>query len=228
MPYLLRRRQTELLEHMDDPHCDLERLERTYSQFSVVNQLVAGWQLVYRRFLRPLMVRQPISLLDIGSGGGDVARQLAHWARRDGLELRLTLADPDGRAFRYAKSRALPPNVRLVRGHSRDLANAGERFDVVTSNHLLHHLSKAELKGLCQDSAQLARHLALHNDICRSDLAYLGFALTWPLFRKSFITADGLRSIRRSYTPAELAKVAPSAWRVETFAPYRNLLLWTP
>ncbi|THE10732.1 methyltransferase, partial [Kocuria rosea] len=95
----LSRRDAELRELMDDPCCDLVALRRTYARFDVVNSLVAGWAATYRRRIRPLAVPgRPLTLLDVGAGGGDVARALARWAQRDGIDLRVTGIDPDARA----------------------------------------------------------------------------------------------------------------------------------
>ena len=68
----------------------------------------------------------------------------------------------------------------------------------------------------------------LHSDLRRSRAAYLGWAATsWPAARDSFLFTDGLRSIRRSYVPAELAAVVPPGWRVHPQAPFRLLLTRT-
>ena len=56
-------------------------------------------------------------------------------------------------------------------------------------------------------------------------LAYaLFFAGSWP-FTGSYIRQDGLTSIRRSYTAAELRAAAPPGWTVARRVPYRNLLI---
>ncbi len=228
MPSLSLKRAPHLREHMDDPACSLDRLHATYRQFGAVNRLFAAWRTVYLCYLRPQLTATPATLLDIGSGGGDLARGLAVWASRDGLELHVTAADPDERAFAYARAQPAPPNVTFEKALSLDLVAAGRRFDVVVSNHLLHHLADAELQALCLDSERLATKLVVHNDIRRSALAYLGFSATWPFFRDSFIVPDGLTSIRRSFAPGELAALAPPGWTVEAAFPYRNLLVYRP
>lgn len=136
----LREREARLLELMDDPECDLRRLESTYRLFGPVNRAVSGWRGLYRDRIRPLLdTSRPFRLLDLGSGGGDIARSLAGWARRDGLALEVTAADPDERAYAFAS--AVPhPGVELRRAWASELADAGERFDLVVSNHVLHHL----------------------------------------------------------------------------------------
>ena len=50
----LRRRDTTVLELMDDPACDEQALRRTYARFGLVNRLVAGWRhAVARTLLSP-------------------------------------------------------------------------------------------------------------------------------------------------------------------------------
>ena len=98
-------------------------------------------------------------------------------------------------------------------------------FDLVTSNHLLHHLDGEALAGLLADSAALVRRRVIHGDLERSRVALAVFGpATLPFARRSFIHTDGLRSIRRSYRRDELAAVVPAGWRVERQFPYRLLL----
>lgn len=207
---------------MDDPACDARLLDNTYRLFGPVNRVVSGWRGLYRSRIRPLLDASPtFRLLDIGSGGGDIARSLAAWARRDGLALEVTAADPDRRAHVFA-GRMPHPGVELRRAWAAELADAGERFDLVVSNHVLHHLD--EVPGFLAESERLAPR-ALHSDIRRSALAYgLYTVATWPAARRSFLYADGRLSIRRSYTLEELRAVAPAGWCVEAGRPFRVLL----
>jgi 2-polyprenyl-3-methyl-5-hydroxy-6-metoxy-1,4-benzoquinol methylase len=222
----LAHRDREVRELMDDPGADLAALRRTYRQFRVVNRLVSGWRRRYRRDLRPLLsADRETTLLDVGCGGGDVARALAGWAARDGLRLRVTGVDPDPRAYAYAVEGGDAGLVDLRCCSSTDLVAEGRRFDVVVSNHLLHHLDDRELAALLADSTVLARRLVLHNDLARSRVAYAGYAVLSRLAGPgSFLRTDGLRSIRRSYRPAELAAVVPAGWRVRRAFGFRLLL----
>lgn len=218
-------RDTDSRELMDDPACDPVRLERTYDQFTVVNRWVSGWRRVYRGRIRPLLhPHRTTTLLDIGFGGGDVPRALAGWARRDGLRLEVTAIDPDDHALDHVA--ALPPSdVRYEKASSADLVARGARYDIVTSNHLLHHLDAAGLTELLADSVALSRELVVHNDLARARSGHAFWAaVTWPLARGSFLHQDGLLSIRRSYTSAELVAVVPAGWHVRSMLPQRLLL----
>lgn len=222
---MLRERDTHAVEEMDRPGCDPARLDRTYAQFSLVNRAVAGWRGIYRTHLRPLLSTDRVTtLLDIGCGGGDLAVLLAAWAARDRRQLEVTAIDPDRRAFEFALRRGRLDAVTFRQASTAELAAEGKRYDVVISNHVLHHLGAAELPQFLAESALLSRGTVLHNDIRRSPAAYaLFYAGSWP-FRRSFIRADGLTSIRRSYTTAELRAAAPPGWAVAPRVPFRNLL----
>ncbi len=227
----LAQRDADAVEEMDRPDCDPARLQRTYSQFGLVNSVVAGWRRTYTRLVRPqLSPQRRNTLLDIGSGGGDVPRALAHWARRDGFDLAITAIDPDARAHTYATGRPAVPGLTFRRALSSQLVAEGRRFTVVTSNHVLHHLDPAALAGLLDDSETLTEALAVHSDISRTRTGYAAFSAgTLPL-RGSYIRRDGLTSIRRSYTPAELRAVLAAdhrpGWSVESAVPFRNLLIF--
>lgn len=221
-------RAVDVRERMDETSADRRMLERTYLRFELVNRVVSRPGLLYRRDIRPRARRGPLHILDVGAGGGDLCRVLAARLRRDRLDAEITALDADERAVDWARAHDDGAGVRYVHATSSDLVEAGEAFDVVMSNHLLHHLTSEELSRLLEDSARLAHPagLVLHRDIERSRTAYALFAIgTLPFERNllagSFIREDGLTSIRRSYTVRELSAIAPPGWRVRGGLPGR-------
>ncbi|KZE88374.1 methyltransferase domain-containing protein [Microbacterium sp. TNHR37B] len=224
----LRDRDTALRELMDDPACDPERLAATLRRFGAVNRLVSAWDRLYRSHVRPaILARAPhgtaARVLDIGCGGGDVVSRLAALARRDGLAAQWLGIDPDPRALDVAMERERD-DVRFRRADSTELRGSGETFDLVLSNHVLHHLAAPALTQFADDSLALSRGPVLHADIRRGRLAYALYAVgITPLAPGTFLRTDGLRSIRRSYHPDELAAALGAGWRVEAPAPFRVL-----
>ena len=226
MGILLRQRAAGDIEEMDRPDCDARLLDNTYRQFGVVNRILSGWRRLYARELRTVTKPDAVTVLDIGSGGGDLAVMLSRWAARDGIAMHITGIDPDPRAARFARQRPPIPGVEFRQAHSGDLVREGAVFDVVLSNHVLHHLAPAELGQFLADSEILAAGKALHNDLVRSPAAFALFSVAALPFRRSFIREDGLTSIRRSYLPAELAAAAPPGWSVERSAAFHQVLAY--
>lgn len=224
-------RDERLAEIMDDPFCDPERLRRTLRRFETINRLVSGWGAVYRSTLRPHLAAlgRPARVLDLGSGGGDLVARLAAAARRDGLDVAWTGIDPDPRAHEVALARGPLPGVAFRCADAETLLAEGDAFDAVLSNHVLHHLG-ADLPGFAAASLTLSRGLVLHSDIARSRLAYGLYAVgVTPFAPGTFLRTDGLRSIRRSYTAAELGAVlrhaSPGTWTVRMPVPFRLLAI---
>ncbi|MCW3766262.1 class I SAM-dependent methyltransferase [Paenarthrobacter ureafaciens] len=224
----LRERDPHAVEDMDRPDCDLQRLNRSYARFPVVNYLLSGWHRTYRERLRPILeTRGSATVLDVGCGGGDVARSLARWAAKDGYELQVTGIDPDERANGFAVRAPAVKGVSYRRAHTSELVAEGLAFDVVLSNHVLHHLNPEQLAGMLRDSEALSSGIVLHNDLKRSNLSYALFAAGfWPLGLGSFICGDGLTSIARSYTAPELRNAAPARWTVEGNGPWHHFLVY--
>ena len=87
-----------------------------------------------------------------------------------------------------------------MRGCRDPAARRGQRFDIVLSNHVLHHLSAVELRAFADDSLGLSAGIVVHSDIRRSRLAYGLYNVgVTPFAPGTFLRTDGSRSIRRSY-----------------------------
>ena len=220
----LSEREPDLREKMDDPDCDINQLRNTYRYFYIVNKLVSGWNFLFRSEILPLLKssRQPITILDVGCGGGDLSAWL--WKLSDHYRQRLSITgvDIDERAISFAKQNFSHRPITFRTAHTSDLVADGEQYDLVISNHLLHHLSQNDLTQLIDDAEQLATRKVLFNDIERSKMAYYSFSvITRPFFPHSFIREDGLTSIRRSYRRKELVEELPSEWEVVRPFPFR-------
>lgn len=228
MPYYLAKRDTESTERMDDPNCDRVELENTYRQFHIINALIARWYYIYKRMILPNIDSSgTTSILDIGFGGGDIPIKLAQWARKDDVQLSVTGIENDSRAYEFVQKNEIPQNVEFRLISSTALLKEGKQFDFVISNHLLHHLDTNNLKRLLSEAKSLSQRMVIFNDIRRSDIGYLLFNLfSRPVFRSSFITSDGLTSIKRSYTVDELSAIIPEDWEVHRLFPFRLLLTY--
>lgn len=222
-------------ELMDDPDADERMLGRTYDRFRIVNALVSRPGGVYRRDIRARARRGRIRILDLGAGGGDLCRDLAARLRRDGLAADITALDADARAIRWAEAHDGGAEITYRCALAEELVAEGAQFDVVLSNHVLHHLSESELAAVLRDTRSLVGEsgVVVHHDIARAGAAYVLFRAATALFARTvlagtFIREDGLISIRRSYTRAELAAVVPEGWTVRTRVPFRLELRWEP
>lgn len=222
MPIILNKRDAHLIEEMDKKDCEQVKLHNTYRQFRSINRLVSRWRGVYTRHIKPfLSPHHTTSILDIGFGGGDVPVFLHHLAQNDGLKLSITGIETDERTLEFTRSLDLPESITFEVASTTDMIAQAREFDIVISNHLLHHLQDDEIVNLCREAEQLCQRRVIFNDIERGDLAWAFFTVTGLFYHRSFITKDGLTSIRRSFTLREIRNILPEEWSVERLLPYR-------
>lgn len=228
-PPPLTKRNNDLVEFMDRADCDPEQLQNTYRQFHVVNRLLSGWRKLYTSRIRPLLLSgHTTTLLDVGCGAGDITRSLFHWACKDGFRVDVTGIDPDSRAMAYIRAHFKEHvqqgscSLAFEQRATTELLKAGQRFDIVVCNHVLHHIPSAQTAAFLHDLSALSTRRVICSDIRRSQTGYLLFSVaTGLLFHHSFIRPDGLISIRRSYTAAELGSLADDGWKVQAKFPFR-------
>jgi 2-polyprenyl-3-methyl-5-hydroxy-6-metoxy-1,4-benzoquinol methylase len=227
-------RRIERIEEMERSDCDPAMLRRTYAQFERLNALISASRPLVRRYILRVMAADPArehTLLDVGAGGGDVARWLVRQCRKRGWRVRVTALEPDPRVLPLLTdwSRGYPEIE--PRGETLERAAAGRCFDFVFSNHVLHHVPQANLRAFITTCHRAAGRVLLLSDLRRSLSAWLAFhPYGWLFLRRSYAFPDGLISLRRSYTPEEMAAIvgpdlAAQGVRVATAFPARLLVL---
>ncbi len=229
MTFFLKNRNPNLVEAMDQKDCDVSKLFATYDNFRIVNRLLSKWQKIYRKLIKPHLKKDGVNtILDIGFGGGDICILLAKLARKDGFSIEITACEMDKRAMDYIAFAGIEDqNITFKLVDIKTLLDSKATFDFVISNHLMHHLSDGELQDMMSFAGRLANKRVIFNDIERSDLAIPLFWLaTVAFFRNSFITEDGLISIKRSFTRKELSRFCSKGWRAQRMFPFRLLLIY--
>jgi 2-polyprenyl-3-methyl-5-hydroxy-6-metoxy-1,4-benzoquinol methylase len=203
-------------ELMDLAASDPERLERTLRQMGWINRLLTGSRRLLRatvlKDLRRRPGRPPFTLLDVGSGGGDIAA----WLVRSCPALRVVCLDHDPRVIAYARRRYPALSSVEFRLDSASELDRMERFDYVFANHFLHHLPEDRIAPTVQAMMRRTRRLLVINDLLRSRRSYLIYSLFAAAFLgRSFAFHDGRLSIRKGFRLEELRALLAGIERPE-------------
>jgi SAM-dependent methyltransferase len=216
-------------ERLDMPVHDAGVLADSLRDLAAVNRWLGGTRAV----LRTLRAVLPAggSLLDVGTGGGDIPRALVRRARRRGESIRVVGCDLHEQtvALAAAWSRSFD-EIRIVRGDALALPFADGAFDVVLLSLTFHHFDDDAQISTLRELARVARRAIVVNDLERSWPNYLGARLlAATLWRGNELTRhDGPLSVLRGFTRDELIGRARTAGlrdpRVERRFFYRIVL----
>ncbi len=227
--------RTRRPELMDQPGLDAIEHARALMGLGRINRVSRSAAIYWPELSRLAKARigEPLRILDLASGGGDVPIALACRAIRSGLEIQIDGCDKSSEAMQFAGERAAGQGV-AVRFFTLDalLDELPAGYDVVMSSLFLHHLEEADAVGLLGRMGRAADQLILINDLLRGPIEY---ALAWAgcrlLSRSPIVRHDGPVSVSAAFTLAEAREMAARAGldgaKLSTHWPGRFLLSWS-
>jgi SAM-dependent methyltransferase len=166
-----------------------------------------------KRLLADLPASRTITVLDVGTGAGDIPCALVRWARREGRRMRVFALDRDSATLQVAAQVVRGyPEISFICGDALSLPIRPGSVDLTISAMTLHHLEPdAGVRYLAELDAA-ARLGFIVNDLARSHIAHVVVWLITRVFTRSAIAKhDGPLSVRRSYTPREVSRLCEKA-----------------
>lgn len=219
---------TELL---DDPAADPGTVRRSLRHIARSNRWFGGasalrWALA--RLTRGIPPGTALTLLDVGTGAGDLPRAAQRWAARRGLRIVPLGVDVN----RAAAALARDSGVRTAVASAAALPVAPQGVDLVLVSQVAHHFTPDAVVSLMRCADRIARVGVIVLDLRRSPVAAVAFRIGAALLRFDAVTThDGLVSIRRGYTARELAALVRRAGARATVSRrpgWRLCAIWRP
>jgi ubiquinone/menaquinone biosynthesis C-methylase UbiE len=202
-------------ELVDRPGMTRTALREELQALERCNRWLGGHALVLRylkRFMR-LHRAASLSILDMGTGGSDIPRAIAGWARQRQLPLVITAVDGNSEVLQIAGERCQGwPEIRLEQHDLRALPYSAESFDLVLCSTTLHHFESADAVAVLRSAHKLARCGYVVNDLCRNWLTVWATELfVRALFCSPVVRHDAVQSVRGAFTVRELRAMAERA-----------------
>jgi ubiquinone/menaquinone biosynthesis C-methylase UbiE len=165
-----------------------------------------------------------LSLLEVGSGAGDVPAAAQRALGKEGIALTITLLD---RVATHLPSNGTAATV----GDALRLPFRDNSFDIVGCSLLAHHFDPEMLVQFARESLRVSRRAVVINDLIRSRLHLVLTYLGLPLFRSRITWHDAPASVRRAYTRTEMRQILQNVCNcrieVSTHYLYRmGIVLW--
>lgn len=209
-------------EQMDDPALDPSVYDEVLAGLGRVNRWTFAARPTLSFLARGTRGRTAFTLLDVGFGEGGMLRTIAGWARRRGLDARLTGVDLNPKSAAVAA--AMTPPEMPIEYATGDYAGLG-RFDFIVSSLVAHHMSDAQLVAFLRHMESASERGWMVNDLHRHAFSYAGFPLLARLLRvHRIVREDGRLSIARAFRPGEWRDLLTEAGvpgRVRRYFPFR-------
>ena len=222
----------EMMDSTDNPR---ELLEDDLRNLRIINRYLGNYRAVLGA-LKRLIEEQKLksfSLLDVGTGSGDIPALIASWARRNHLGAQLIGLDPEPITLNTALNQTHDyPEIALVRGDGRALPFASNSVDFVLSSQMLHHFCEEDIINLLRSWSRVARRAIIVCDLVRHPVAYHGIRLVTKAFTRNIMTrTDAPLSVQRAFTLEEWRELFERAgigpFRLFRKFPFRQMTLFS-
>ena len=153
----------------------------------------------------------PITLLDLGTGSADIPVAAVRWARKAGLDLRVTAVDAHEVTLDLAREHLAneaadcADAIDLVQADALELTDrfADGAFDYVHAGLFLHHMrNELVVMTALRVMDRLAARGIIWNDLYRHPLGVLGVRAV-AINAPEMVKHDGPASVKAGFTKAE-------------------------
>lgn len=213
---------------MDDLANQGPELERTLAEIELVNRALGGYgpSIEGLRRLMPADCRE-LSVLDVGTGSGDIPRRLVQWGRRHGCRVRVTGIDLAETTIAMAQRESIGFDDLTFEVQNLFEIPDARRFDIVHAAATLHHFVGDEAQRALNKMFRLARFGVVVNDFHRHPLAWLGIKILTSVFSRSrLVRYDGPLSVLRSFTRADFHRMCDAEGLPAPEIVWRPMFRW--
>jgi SAM-dependent methyltransferase len=217
-------------EILDEDDLDPNLVVRSMHDVARANRLFGGSSAAVAEMESAMEKSEgTLTLLDVGTGVGDVPARARRKARKLGLSMLTVGLDAAEELAAASRQR----HDAVVCGDGLRLPFPDRSFDVVLASQILHHFDDQDAVALLAEMNRVARTRVVVSEIRRSWLAIWGLWLCSFLLRFHPVSRhDGIVSIRRGFTCPELEDLVERSVGRTPKVTYRPLFRvttgWTP
>ena len=219
------------VELLDDPEANPAAVAESLRNIARANRWFGGAAAVragLRRTLGDMPPGATLSLIDLGTGLGDLPGAAVRWGAARGIRVTPVGIELNRIAAALARGAGIPTALACAGAPPiRD-----KSVDVVLVSQVAHHLTAASVIQLLRTCDRLARRAVIVADLRRNRLAPAAFWCGARLLGFDPVTvADGMTSIRRGFSRKELLGLMVRAGvegRVDQRPGFRLVATWLP
>lgn len=199
-------------EIMDGGIGTFDVFDESLKQIEFINRITLGYRPVLTWLDRhiPSQTGQALTILDVGSGRGDLLRRVWRHARKRHVPVRLTGIDID--AWSASAARQATPEYMDIAYQVANIFDVDATADFIVCSHTTHHMDDNTLARFIRWLETHARRGWFICDLHRHPAAY---ALAKLILRfapvNSMVRNDGAVSVARAFTAEDWRRILKQA-----------------
>jgi len=200
----LRSYRKELLDNEDIPFADIRQ---NMKELNIINTHLGGHSITIdgiKKILKNSPGNKPITVCEIGCGGGDNLKAIEKWCRINSIKANFIGIDIKTECIEFAKQQFDSINAKWVTADYKDVRFGNNKPDIIFSSLFCHHFTNEAIVMMLQWMKANATKGFFINDLHRHPLAYYSIKTITRIFSGSYLVKnDAPLSVARGFTMNE-------------------------
>lgn len=194
--------QKELLDGDDVPFADIQQ---NMKELNLVNTLLGGHSITVDGLKKIIAgSKYPITICEIGCGGGDNLIALNNWCAKKNIQASFTGIDIKPECIAFAKQQCSKLNAEWITNDYLNVEFGNKKPDIIFSSLFCHHFNEAELTQMLHWMKTNSTKGFFINDLQRHPLAFYSIKILTKVFSKSYLVKnDAPLSVLRGFSKKE-------------------------
>jgi ubiquinone/menaquinone biosynthesis C-methylase UbiE len=222
----------EILDNDNIPFADIRQ---NMKELNAVNTHLGGHAITIsgiKKILSHTKTNQPITICEIGCGGGDNLHAIEKWCTKNKIPVTFIGIDIKQQCIDFAQQQYPSLNCRWIISDYQKISFTADKPDIIFSSLFCHHFTEHELIFMLRWMKQQVTKGFFINDLHRHWLAYYSIQTITGIFSQSYLVKnDAPLSVARGFKKSEWHKMMQSAG-IENYSinwkwAFRHLIVYT-
>ena len=223
--------QKELLDNDNIPFKDIQQ---NMKELNTVNTYLGGHAISIsgiKTIIKSSKLQQPITICEIGCGGGDNLKAIKRWCKKNKVEVSFVGIDIQAACIEFAQLQYPDLEAKWICSDYKTVDLRNNKPAIIFSSLFCHHFTDDELVMMLQWMKENASAGFFINDLHRHSLAWYSIKLITKTFSKSYLVKnDAPLSVARGFKINEWRRLMKQAginnFTVEWKWAFRHLIIY--
>ena len=222
----------EILDNGNIPFADIKQ---NMKELNTINSKLGGHAISItglKKILDKYKTSEPITICEIGCGGGDNLNAIAKWCTKKNIAVNFMGIDIKQECIDFAQQQYPALDCRWLLSDYQKISFGNDKPGIIFSSLFCHHFTEQELVLVLQWMKQQSKKGFFINDLHRHWLAYYSIKFITHFFSKSYLVKnDAPLSVARGFKQTEwkiiISRAGVKNYSINWKWAFRHLIVYT-